>query len=285
MTLKEARTILTKELNNVYEEDELKNIIDLVLEYITGLPKIEHVRNKIPYLTCTQLEDLDSITERLKNNEPVQYVLGEAWFAGVKFKVNKNVLIPRPETEELVDWVVKESQKSKVKSQKLLDVGTGSACIPITLKKKLPDADVSAIDDCDDALFIAAENAIEHNTEINFILFDFLQEGKWNELGNFDIVVSNPPYIREAEKNAMHERVTSFEPHGALFVADDDALLFYRKLSGFALKHLNAHGSLFVEINEIFGNEVVSLFESAGFRDVQLRKDMQGKDRMVKADI
>src|SRR6185503_2502576 len=283
MTLNEARTILSKELKNVYDADELKNIIELALEYITGLPRIEQVKNKVPYLTCTQLEDLDSITERLKKNEPVQYVLGEAWFAGMKFKVNKNVLIPRPETEELVDWVVKESQKSKVKSKKIIDIGTGSGCIPIVLKKKMPEADVSAVDVCSEALFTATENAIEYDTEVNFILLDFLDEEKWSDLGSFDIIVSNPPYIKQSEKDSMHDRVTSFEPSLALFAPGNDAFLFYRKLSEFALQHLNPGGSLFVEINEKLGNEVVNLFQSAGLKEVQMKKDMQGKDRMVKA--
>lgn len=286
MTLNEARTILSKELSNVYDKDELKNIIDLVLERITGLPKTEQVKSKVPYLTCTQLEDIDSITERLKKNEPVQYVLGEAWFAGMKFKVNRNVLVPRPETEELVDWTVKEvnAQRSMRNVEcAIADIGTGSGCIAITLKKKLPEATVTAVDVCSEALYTAAENATELNAEINFILLDFLDEEKWKELDKYDIIISNPPYIKQSEKNSMQERVTSFEPPIALFVPDDDALLFYKKLADFAPRHLKNRGSLFVEINEALGNEVVSVFQSAGFSNVQLRKDMQGKDRMVKA--
>ena len=285
MTLNEARTVLTKELKNIYNKDEVSNIIDLVLEHITGLPRIEQVKNKIPYLTCTQLEDLDSITERLKTNEPVQYVLGEAWFAGMKFKVNKNVLIPRPETEELVDWLVKEvnAQRPMLNVQcSIIDIGTGSGCIPISIKKRLPDADLSAIDVCSEALLTATENAIAHNTEINFTLLDFLDEEKWSELGNFDIIVSNPPYVKQTEKNSMHERVVSFEPPLALFVPDNDTLLFYRKLSGFAVNNLKPGGVFYAEINEALGNEIVDFFKSAGFTDVQLRKDMQGKDRMIK---
>ena len=285
MTLNEARTVLTKELNHLYDNDELKNIIDLVLEHITSLPRMEQVKSKLAYLTCTQLEALDTITERLKKNEPVQYVLGEAWFAGMKFKVNKNVLIPRPETEELVDWVVKESQKSKVKSQKILDVGTGSGCIPIAIKKKLPLANVSAIDVCSEALFTATENAIENNTEVDFILIDFLDEEKWKELGHYNIIVSNPPYVKQSEKDTMHHRVIDFEPHQALFVPDNDALLFYKKLSDFSLNHLHPGGSLFVEINEALGNVVIDLFQSSAFINIELKKDMQGKDRMVKAMI
>ena len=285
MTLNEARTVLTKELKNVYETDELRNIIELVVEHITNMSRAEQVKNKIPYLTCTQLEDLDAITERLKKNEPVQYVLGEAWFAGMKFKVNKNVLIPRPETEELVDWIVKKSQKSKVKSQNIIDIGTGSGCIPITLKKKLPESDVSAIDVCSEALFTATENAMELNAELNFLLVDFLDEEKWKELAQYDIIVSNPPYVKQSEINTIHERVKEFEPHLALFVPDNDPILFYKKLSDFSMKHLNAGGKLFVEINEALGEAVSNLFRSAGFLNVDLKKDMQGKDRMVMASV
>lgn len=290
MTLTEARTVLTKELKTIYDNDELKNIVDLVLEHITSMSRSEQAKSKLAYLTCTQLEAIDSITERLKNNEPVQHVLGEAWFAGMKFKVNKNVLIPRPETEELVDWVIKESQKSnpdnyRDKSQNILDVGTGTGCIPITLKKKLPHAAVSAIDVCSEALFIATENAIEHHTEVEFILLDFLDEEKWQQLGQFDIIVSNPPYVKQSEKSGMHIRVKEFEPHQALFVPDNDALLFYRKLSDFSLKHLKPGGSSFVEINEALGDAVVNLFQSAGFKHIELKKDMHGRDRMVKASV
>jgi release factor glutamine methyltransferase len=290
MTLNEARTVLTRELKNVYEIAELRNIIELVIEHITNMSRAEQVKNKVPYLTCTQLEDLDAITERLKKNEPVQYILGEAWFAGMKFKVNKNVLIPRPETEELVDWIVKESQKSnpesiRDKGQNIIDIGTGSGCIPITLKKKLPQAIVSAIDVCSETLFTATENAIELNTDVNFLLLDFLDEEKWKELAQYDIIVSNPPYIKQSEINTMHERVKEFEPYLALFVPDNDALLFYKKLSGFAVKHLKSGGNLFVEINEALGEQVVNLFQTAGFANIELRKDMQGKDRMIKATL
>ena len=288
MTLNEARTVLTKELTKVYDNDELKNIIDLVIEHVTNMPRAEQVKNKVPYLTCTQLENLDQITERLKKNEPVQYVLGEAWFAGMKFKVNKNVLIPRPETEELVDWIVKEGQRSnpdsyRDESQNIIDIGTGSGCIPIIIKKKLPEANVSAIDVCSEALFTATENALELNAEVDFLLLDFLDEEKWKELAQYDIIVSNPPYVKQSEINTMHQRVKEFEPHLALFVSDNDALLFYKKLSGFSIDHLKPGGSLFVEINEVLGEQVVNIFRSAGFANVELRKDMQGKDRMVKA--
>src|SRR5215204_1870889 len=285
MTLNEARAVLTKELNNVYEYDELRNIIELVIEHITNMPRAEQVKNKVPYLTCTQLENLDTITEKLKKNEPVQHVLGEAWFAGMKFKVNKNVLIPRPETEELVDWIVKESQKPEVKNKNIIDIGTGSGCIPITLKKKLPEANVSAIDVCNEALFTATENAVELNAEVDFLLLDFLDEEKWKELGQYDIIVSNPPYVKQSEINTMHERVKEFEPHLALFVPDNDALMFYKKLSDFSINHLKPAGSLYVEINEALGEAVSNLFRSTGFANTELKKDMQGKDRLIMASV
>ena len=283
MTFNEARTVLTKELKNVYDSDELKNIIDLVIEFVTSLPRMEQVKAKKNYLTCEQLESIDTITERLKRNEPVQYVLGEAWFDGMKFKVNKNVLIPRPETEELVDWIVKEAVINNQRAVSILDVGTGSGCIPITIKRKLPAANVSAIDVCSEALFTATENAMELNAEVNFVLLDFLDEEKWTELGQYDIIISNPPYIRQSELSTMHEKVKEFEPHLALFVPDNDALLFYKKLSSFSLKHLAPGGILFVEINEALGEQVGDMFRAAGFGKIELRKDMQGKDRMVSA--
>jgi release factor glutamine methyltransferase len=246
------------------------------------MSRAEQVKNKVPYLTCTQLENLDAITERLKKNEPVQYVLGEAWFAGMKFKVNKNVLIPRPETEELVDWIVKESQDTKVKNQNIIDIGTGSGCIPITLKKKLSSATISAIDVCSEAIYVATENAIALEADIEFILLDFLNEEKWTELSEYDVIVSNPPYVMQKEKETMHQRVSSYEPSLALFVPDNDGLIFYKKLVDFSLHHLRINGKLYVEINESYGKEVTDLFQTKGFQKVELRKDMQGRDRMVR---
>jgi release factor glutamine methyltransferase len=197
------------------------------------------------------------------------------------------VLIPRPETEELVDWIVKENAQRSMHNVQfsIIDIGTGSGCIPITIKNKLHRANVSAIDVCSEALFTATENSIEYNTEIDFILLDFLDEKKWETLGQFDIVVSNPPYVRQSEREKLHARVKEFEPDKALFVPDDDALLFYRKLSDFSLKHLKAGGTLFVEINEALGGAILNLFRDRGFANIELRKDMQGKDRMVKAKV
>lgn len=285
MTLNEAREKILNELKDIYEQSEAMNIADLVLEKVSGQEKIDRSQHSQTFLYPEQVENLKVILSRLKQNEPVQYALEEAWFAGMKFKVNSYVLIPRPETEELVDWIIKESEKSKVKGQKILDIGTGSGCIPVALKKKITDASVSAIDVCSEAIFIAAGNAADHNTDIDFTLMDFLDEGRWEELDQFHVIVSNPPYVRQSEAQTMHERVKDFEPHLALFVPDNDPLLFYKKLGDFAKSHLKPGGSLFVEINESLGNEVAGLFKSKGFKSVELRKDMQGKDRMIKAAI
>lgn len=281
MTIPESIHYTAQQLHQHYEKSEALNIADLVVEYITGLSKNERVSRNDQLLDEKQRNDLDHIISRLKNNEPVQYALGESWFGGMKFRVNKNVLIPRPETEELADWVFKEAKK--INHPSIIDVGTGSGIIPVYLKKLIPGAAITAIDVCSEALFTATENALLHETEVNFILQDFLDEGRWQNLGEFDIIVSNPPYVRKSERDAMLKRVTGFEPHLALFVPDDDALLFYRKLADFSKRHLKPGGSLFAEINESLGTEVVELFREKSFNAIELRKDMQGKDRMIRA--
>jgi release factor glutamine methyltransferase len=199
----------------------------------------------------------------------------------MKFFVNENVLIPRPETEELVYWVGEESKKLTIKSQKLLEIGTGSGCISIVLKKELPGLLITSIDVSSGALEVAKKNAVTQEAEINFLVIDFLDEENWKRLPVFDIIVSNPPYIKQSEQSAMSSHVTGFEPSIALFVPDEDALLFYRNIASFAKTHLAQQGLVFLEINEALGKEVVELYEKEGYA-VELKKDMQGKDRMLK---
>jgi release factor glutamine methyltransferase len=292
MTISELRHYIVTALENIYDKSEAFNIAILLIEYITGLEKKEQVINPEFLLTSDQTIKLEKMLPRLLQNEPLQYVLEEAWFFGMKFRVNKNVLIPRPETEELVEWMMKVINNQNFKHNNLpkesfgqnsiLDIGTGSGCIPIALKKKLPRFNVSAIDISSEAILLAKENALALETDINLMILDFLDEKKWPELGKYDFIVSNPPYIKQKEKEIMHSRVTDHEPHLALFVPEDNALLFYRKLADFASLHLLPGGSLFVEINESLGKEVENLFISKELKNIELRKDMQGKDRMMK---
>lgn len=284
MNLKEVKILFTTDLIDVYDPGEALSITELVLEHVIGISKIQQIRKINAVLTEEQIVRISKISDRLKQNEPVQYILGEAWFAGMKLKVNKNVLIPRPETEELVEWIVADCRLLN-EELKIIDIGTGSGCIPISLKKKLPEAIVSALDVCSEAIFTATENALAFETDIEFTLIDFLNETNWEKLGEYDVIVSNPPYVRQSEKESMMERVINHEPHIALFVPDNDALVFYRKLADFSKTHLKAGAAIYVEINEGLGKEVQELFQSKGFNQVVLKKDMQGKERMLKAEV
>ncbi len=281
MTIAIAQQTLLTVLKALYDDREAVNIRDWVMEHITGKKKIDRLLDKQAPLSEAEQMALDRISKELADGRPVQYVLGEAWFAGMKFYVNESVLIPRPETEELIEWVI-ESQQSKVKSQKVLDIGTGSGCIPVSLKKKKPDLAVTGIDISVNALALAAENADTLQADVSFLPIDFLNEQVWEQLPVYDIIVSNPPYIKQSEQAGMSKHVVDHEPGIALFVPDEDALLFYRKIALFAKTHLAGDGMIFLEINEMLGKEVLDLFESNGYV-ATLRKDLQGKDRMVKA--
>ncbi len=228
----------------------------------------------------TESDTLQEIEARLLNNEPVQYILGQADFYGLKFKVSPAVLIPRPETEELVYWIL-ENQITKNPS--ILDIGTGSGCIPITLKKKIPKATISAIDVSPTALDIAKTNAVLNKLAVSFILSDILEERLWSSLDIYDIIVSNPPYIPHKEKVLMPKQVLDYEPDLALFVENDEPLIFYKKIGQFALKHLNQGGELYYECNEFNAKEVATLLRQIGFQKVELAKDLEGKERMIRA--
>jgi release factor glutamine methyltransferase len=245
-------------------------------------------------------DDFKTIQKRLLAGEPVQYVVGFAWFYGLKFKVNNSVLIPRPETEELVEWVLstienlqfirdnKEERKSPSSNPKsqiaILDIGTGSGCIPVTLKVKNPALQVTAIDVSESALITASRNAFRHNADIDFKRIDILNKSEWAQLADYQIIISNPPYIPMSEKQLMHDNVTQYEPHLALFVEDHNPLIFYDTIVDFALeKFENTEGYLFFECNEFNAQEVVTLLRKKGFNNIILKQDMSGKDRMVRA--
>jgi len=288
MTIQLAYKQLVAQLYEVYDEREAANIADMVIEHVTGQRKIERILYKDLPVSAEQQEQLKILTEQLLQHKPIQYVLGEVWFAGMKLFVNENVLIPRPETEELVEWIVDEVQNGKLKIEtgfSIVDIGTGSGCIPIALKKKLTNAEVYAIDVSAGALEVAKRNASEQKLEIEFIQLDFLDEDEWKTLPAFDVIVSNPPYIKKSEEQTMAKNVLEYEPHLALFVPDEDALKFYKAIAAFVKTHLKPNGKIFVEINEALAQQVTDLFKQSGFLQVTLKKDMQGKDRMIQASV
>jgi release factor glutamine methyltransferase len=295
MKIGEAELWLRLELQAIYNESEATNIASLVIENITQLNKSDRLLKKEEPLNVHQLHHLTEIHHRLLHNEPVQYALSEAHFYGLKLFVDKHVLIPRPETEELVDWIIKDVKASgkdvferkafeadETKQLKILDVGTGSGCIALALKKSMPKAEVWGCDVSDKALAVARRNGSELDIRIDFVGLDFLNDAQRKQLPTVDIIASNPPYIPLSDKEAMHPNVIDYEPHTALFVPNDEALIFYQALADFGKHRLYADGNIYAEIHDDLAEEVIHLFEKENYK-VELRKDMQGKDRMIKA--
>lgn len=282
-TVQSAFTQLFTLLQRQYDEREAGNIAHMTLEHITGLSKLDRIVHKDRELTAEQDQQLVAALFTLGQGYPVHYVIGRNWFYGMELLVDQRVLIPRPETEELVEWIVKEVKTAGNKALRIIDIGTGSGCIPIALKKELPLAEVHAIDVSEGALEVARENARLQHTPVEFAQVNVLDAPATAALPPFDIIVSNPPYILEAEKAEMMPQVVNFEPSIALFVPDNDALLFYRIIAQLALQKLVSGGKLFFEINEAKGPETVELLTSLGFSRVTLKQDIFGKDRMVMA--
>lgn len=286
MTTIQAYNDFAKELKTIYNDREAENITDWIFWNVTGLKKWE-IRNNASEPEYPVSGKLEKYLKQLLQHKPVQYVLNEAWFYKRKFFVNENVLIPRPETEELVEWVITDlrSTKPEVRSNnnfKIIDIGTGSGCIPVSIKKELPGITVAAIDISEKALQVAKKNSEELNAEVNFSQTDFLNEKEWNLLENYDIIVSNPPYIPLSEKDILSKNVTEFEPGIALFVENNNPFIFYERLSVFACSHLNPNGKIYVEVHEEYANEVKNIFQKKGFSAI-LKKDIYGKERMIKA--
>jgi release factor glutamine methyltransferase len=282
MTIQQARQQLLFQLFHIYNEREARAIADLVMENLTGWKKIDRVMNKEVPLSLPKEQLLQEYTSELLGHKPVQYVLQEAWFAGMKFFVDKSVLIPRPETEELVNWVVSDLQLP-IADLTIIDIGTGSGCIAVALKKKLQDATIFACDISEHALEIAKANAASHQASVEVLLSDFLNKQERNQLPAVDIIVSNPPYIPVSERASIPENVLKFEPHLALFVSDDDPFQFYHAIADFAKQKLTTTGAVYVEIHEDLSVAVRELFSKKGFKKVELKKDLQEKNRMVKA--
>lgn len=278
MTWKEYYRHYLQELQQIYSPGEAAAVTTLIFENKTGIKRSDIIISPDITLTQQQKEILDKALLLLLQHIPVQQVTGEAWFYDLLFSVNEHVLIPRPETEELVQWILAENTGTV----SVLDIGSGSGCIAIALKKNLPSAIVTAVDISPEALTIAKKNAASNNTDINFIELDFLNEHNWQQLAGFDIIVSNPPYIPMHEKEKMDTNVTAHEPPKALFVPDDRPLIFYEKITAFAKLKLNVNGKVYAEIHEDLSNETAAVF-SSGFDEVEIKKDINGKYRMIKA--
>lgn len=284
MTVQQANQQLLFQLYHVYEEREAKNIADLVMEHVTEWKRIDRIMNKTVPLSPAQEAQFNGYISRLLAQEPVQYVLHEAWFYGTRLWVDEQVLIPRPETEELVGWIAEDlkSRLNKKDRINILDVGTGSGCIAIALKKTLSHATVYACDVSEKALAVARKNATANGVAVSFTCCDFLHPAEQHALPRVTVIVSNPPYIPHQNKAHMHNNVLLFEPHVALFVPDEDPLVFYEAITRFSQTHLAPDGTVYVEIHEDYSEQVILLF-SRHYAHVVLRKDLQGKQRMIKA--
>ena len=282
MFLKEFKNTFKKELLSIYDEQEIDSFFYIILEKLHVLKRIDLALNPETVMDGLHLKQWKSIVSDLKIQKPIQYILGETEFYGLRFLVNENTLIPRQETEELVELIVKDEEKGKREKKKvrILDVGTGSGCIAISLVANIHNAQVFAIDVSEKALATAKKNAEVNKVNVVFLLKNILETEDLEQ--QFDIIVSNPPYVRNSEKAEIKANVLKYEPHLALFVEDTDALHFYRKITELAKKNLNPNGKLYFEINQYLGKETVQLLEDLGFKNVELKKDIYGNDRMIK---
>jgi release factor glutamine methyltransferase len=277
MTIKNYRDYFIQELTSLYDVGEAESFFYLILEAKHQFKRVDLALQPDLAFSETELESWSFILDQLKKEIPIQYLLGTTHFYGLEFEVNSAVLIPRPETEELVDWII---QSSKVQSKlKILDIGTGSGCIAIALAKNLPNAQVFALDVSEQALATAKKNAEKNQVHLSFIHQSILETEDLAQ--EFDIIVSNPPYVRELEKHEIKNNVLDNEPHLALFVEDNDALIFYRKIAQLAQKNLKLKGQLYFEINQYLGKETLNLLLEMGFKNCELRQDIYGNDRMI----
>ena len=294
MKIRELKTYFVNSISEIYPSEEVQSFFNLLSEKHLGLSRIEIALHSNQFISEAIVLKFKKAIQRLKNFEPIQYIIGETEFFGLPFKVDENVLIPRPETEELVAWVNSEfrTQNSEFR---ILDIGTGSGCIAISLASELPNAKVSALDISKGALGIAKQNAKLNKVNIDFIEADILDSEKWNLLPcqarhdkfvpiaiGINCIVSNPPYVRELEKELMESNVVKHEPATALFVKDEDPLLFYRKIAQFGKQYLKSRGLLFFEINEYLGESMLELLKEEGYSEIEIKKDIFNKYRMIK---
>jgi release factor glutamine methyltransferase len=268
-----------QELGTIYPEREIDQLISYAFEKVMNLSKVQVHMNGDDEIEIDAVKEFYSILERLKKSEPIQYILGGSVFYGLPLKLNSSVLIPRPETEELVHWILNTKLPEKAR---MIDLGTGSGCIALALADRMKDASIFGADKSVDALNLANENARKNNLQVEFFHFDILRRESLGFM-RFDLMVSNPPYVRSSEMDLMHDNVIQYEPHEALFVYGEDPLLFYRRIIDLADGHLKRGGYLFFEINEAFGNDLVQLMRDRGYEEIELKKDFSGRDRMIRA--
>ncbi|MCX6221777.1 MAG: peptide chain release factor N(5)-glutamine methyltransferase [Bacteroidia bacterium] len=274
-----TKKIIREKLSPLYPPSEVEGLTRLILEHVTGFNRLQMHMNQNEPLPESKIMQITEILNRLLTNEPIQYILGETEFYGLKFTVTPDVLIPRAETEELVDWIISEE---KAHCKNLLDIGSGSGCIPISIDKNANIDKVDGWDISEQALRIARGNAVRNDSKVQFSYQDIFAPTGITELSKWDVIVSNPPYVLMEESDLMERNVIDFEPHVALFVPDHDPLIFYRTIARFAAVHLQLHGSLYFEINEAMGEQTTKLLEEFGFDEILTRKDLQGKVRMVR---
>lgn len=270
---------IKEELGSYYNEAEVTALTRIIATEILGIASATYYLKDSVTLTPTEEATLSGTIERLKRHEPIQYIQGYTEFCGLRFKVNRATLIPRPETSELVEWIAGDH---KGKAVNILDIGTGSGCIAVSLAHRLPLSNVTAWDISPEAIAIAIENSKEENTKVTFEIVDILTQHPTE--GVFDVIVSNPPYIKESEKSAMQPNVLDWEPHTALFVPNNDPLIFYRTIAQKAMTMLTTGGTLYFEINRAHGAETMNMLTDFGYKNIELRQDFAGNDRMIKAE-
>ncbi|MFK7747019.1 MAG: peptide chain release factor N(5)-glutamine methyltransferase [Kordia sp.] len=287
MRLKDIQDIFHNELDEMYGKDEVNSFFFMLTEAYFGLERFALALDPDFVITKAQETPMFSALSELKLEKPIQHIVGKAHFYGLEFLVNEHTLIPRPETEELVQWILDaEKNNTATETLRILDIGTGSGCIAIALQKNLPNTKVYAMDISENALQVARKNATSNDVSVEFIQADVLPLEDLNVFGEdelkFDIIVSNPPYVRNVEKAEMRKNVLEFEPDSALFVEDDDPLIFYDKIANLAKANLITNGSLYFEINQYLGKEMIDLLEEKQFQNIELKQDIFGVDRMTK---
>lgn len=287
MQLKDFKNHFYNSLSNIYPKTEIDTFFSILIEEYLKLKRIDIVLKPDFLIENEKLLQLKKALEKLQNEEPIQYIVGKTEFYGLPFLVDKNTLIPRPETEELVEWILGEveSREFEEGSEKIsiLDIGTGSGCIAISLAKNLNNFSISAFDISKKAIEVATKNAKLNSANVHFKRVDILKTKQLSK--KYDIIVSNPPYVRDLEKIEIKNNVLQNEPHSALFVSDDNPLIFYDKISELAKQHLSKNGLLFFEINQYLGEETITLLKEKGYSNIELRKDLFGNSRMIKASL